>query len=69
MTFAVKQDETTDPIDVRLFSANAVMLTPKMPSDAVEQPRRRSDCGRGGEHREHNDKSRPGWQGKAISDL
>ena len=37
VTFAVKKNETADPIDVGLLGANAVTLDAQMPADAVKQ--------------------------------
>ena len=36
VTFAMKQDVATSPIDVRLLGTNGVVLHAQMPSDAVE---------------------------------
>jgi hypothetical protein len=36
MAFAMKENVTPDPIDIRLFGADAVMFHPQVPSDAVE---------------------------------
>jgi hypothetical protein len=37
VTFAMEKDETADPIDIALLSANAVTLNPQMPADPVEK--------------------------------
>ena len=37
MAFVVEDDETSNPIDVSLFGADAVMLNAQMPADAVEE--------------------------------
>jgi hypothetical protein len=37
VALAMKEDETSNPVDVRLFGAQTVMLDPQMPADSVEQ--------------------------------
>src|SRR5882724_1926770 len=50
MAFAMKKNVTSNPIDVRLFGADRIMLNSQMPADAVEQFWRGSDCGCGNRH-------------------
>ena len=40
MLLAVEQNESADPIDVDLLSANTVMLEPNAIPQLIEQPRR-----------------------------
>jgi hypothetical protein len=42
MTFFVEEDETANPIDVSLFSANTVAFHGQVPADAIEEFGRRS---------------------------
>ena len=42
MTFFVEEDETANPIDVSLFSADAVAFDAQVPADAIEEFGRRS---------------------------
>ena len=42
VTFFVEEDETANPVDVSLFSANAVAFDAQVPADAIEKFGRRS---------------------------
>ena len=42
VTFFVEEDETANPIDVSLFSANAVAFHAQVPADTIEEFGRRS---------------------------
>jgi hypothetical protein len=42
MTFFMEENETANPIDVSLFSANAVAFHAQVPADTIEEFGRRS---------------------------
>ena len=42
VTLIVEEDETANPIDVSLFSADAVAFDAQVPADAIEEFGRRS---------------------------
>jgi len=62
VAFAMKENVTANPIDVRLFGADRIMFHPQVPPDAIEQLGRGSHgCG-GGRHAEDLVKIVALWQ-------
>ena len=48
MPFMVEENESANPLDVRLFRSNGIMFRAKTPTDAIQQfGRRRNDSVRG----------------------
>jgi hypothetical protein len=62
VAFAMKENVTANPIDIRLLGADRIMFYPQMPPNSVEQLWRGSDCGCGGRHDEHRVKIVAPWQ-------
>ena len=62
VTFAMKQDVTTDPIDICLLGTDRIMFYPQVPADAVEQFWRGCDCSSRTGHVPDRAKINAAWQ-------